>query len=201
MDIKFDIKDNASPAFKKAISDFPNTTRGALKSTGYWLVGKVKEPGPFRQEITSNAPGGKRYAPFGNQKFRQALDRVVQGRGKTNYQPYGKLKNALRYRYTPSSSRGSAVTVGFISSSAYNLAKKLSTGFSSSMTEARRNLWNAAFERLGWKTRASKTRTSVDVPARPAVDPMWQKYKQPAMQKFEETFRKYLMNDMRNGKV
>ncbi len=201
MQLKFDVHDNATPALKRMIELFPKTARGAVKSAGYFLVGKVKDPGPFRREIVTDAPGGVPYAPFGNEKFRREIERIIGGRGKSKYSPYGRLWKALRYRYTTSSSRGYGVTVGFVNSSAYNLAQKLARGFSSDMTDTRRNLWNKAFANLGWQTRVNPGKKTVDVPARPAIIPMWNAHRAEAMQVFQNKFYEYLKNDLSNGKV
>lgn len=199
MQLKFDIHDNATPTLRRLITLFPNTARGAVKSTGYYLVGKARDPGPFREEIGTDAPGGVPYAKFGNPKFRRALDQILKGQGKRTYRPYGRLDKALRYRYTSSRARGYGVTVGFVSDSSYKLAKKLAQGFSSNMSENRARLWNKAFQRLGWTSRVNPNKKTVDVPARPAINPMWNKYRANAMKVFETKFRQYLKNDVARG--
>ncbi len=194
MQLKFDIHDNATPKLQYLTERFPNTTRGAIKSVGYWLKGQ------FQTDIVTDDPGGVPYPEFGNPKFRQMLERLLNGRGKTKYLPYGKLTKAIRYRYTPSRSRGYAVTIGFVNSSAYNLAGKLARGFSSPMTDQRRKAWDKAFQMLGWKTRVNPNKTAVDVPARPVIVPMWEQKRAEAMQVFEKKFYEYLANDLNKGR-
>lgn len=182
------IRDEASPLLQMVMDKYPDATRGALKSVGYWAMRQIQSG------ISSQAPGGERYAKFYPQPLRQALDRVLNGRGKAVYPPLGKLQKAIKYKYLNSDSRGMTVVVGWTSESSINLGEKQQEGFARPMTEKMRRAFDASFEKLGFKIRIAKDTTEITTPARPTINPMSNVINAQATAKFEELFKQYILS-------
>ncbi|MEN6568057.1 MAG: hypothetical protein ABFC57_17370 [Veillonellales bacterium] len=186
--MKFVLIDEASPLLQMMIDKFPDASRGALKSTGYWAMRKIQGG------IQSQAPGGEPYAEFFPQKLRQALDRVLRGRGKSNYPPMGRLQRAVKYQFLNSGARGMSVVVGWTSASAVRLGGMQQEGFSRPMTDSMRRAFDAAFQKLGLKTRIKATTTEIKTPSRKTIPPMATQLSPQITDQFETTFKKYLLS-------
>jgi len=182
------IRDEASPLLQMMIDKYPDATRGALKSVGYWAMKQIQGG------ISSQAPGGEQYAKFYPQPLRRALDQILDGRGKSNYPPLGKLQRAIKYNYLNSNSRGMTVVVGWTSGSSINLGEKQQEGFSRPMTEAMRRAFDASFAKLGLKIRIAKSTTQISTPARPTISPMSGIIDAQAPAKFEGLFKQYILS-------
>lgn len=183
------IHDEASPMLQMMMERYPDAVRGALKSTGYWAMRQIQGG------MASGSPGGETYSPFFPQPLRRALDQVLSGRGKTVYPPLGKLQRAIKYKYLNSDARGMSVVVGWTSQSSINLGEKQQEGFTRPMTEAMRRAFDAAFQKLGYKTRIAKSTTEISTPARPTVNPVATNIIDPqAAEKFEDIFKRYILS-------
>lgn len=160
------IMDNASPVIRWTIANKPEWLRKALKSTGNMMRKEIQAG------IRSGAPGGVPYAKFFDYRIRAVLDSRERRLTRRKYQPLGKLWRAVKYKYCGAGPAGSSqyVVVGWTSDSAVRLGKMMEEGFTRNVTPKVRARFDAAFARLGLKTRLTKD--TLTTPARKTIGPM-----------------------------
>ncbi|MBP2643730.1 MAG: hypothetical protein H6Q67_1617 [Firmicutes bacterium] len=186
--MKIVLKDDASPLLLAMIDRFPNVTRGAVKSTGYWMMRQIQAG------IASGAPGGEKYAQLAlPNKFRQILEQVLGNKGKVRYKLMGKLGQAVKYKAV-GSGKNTSVVVGWTSKSAVDLGEKLQDGFTRPVTPALRKAWDAAYQKSGMATRLPASKLTITTPGRPTIAPMKKATESKVMGVFEAKFKEYLFN-------
>lgn len=199
MMMQFDIYNNASLGMQGLIEAFPDFTRKAIKASGFWAMQQVQ------QGIASGAPGGQSYADFYPQPLRKSLDQVLtaakysngRGRGKNNYPPMGRLKQAVKYRYMNNSARGMAVAVGWLSKSSQFLGAKQQEGYQRPVTDAVRRAFDASYAKLGLEMRLRKSTKTLQIPARQTMGPMQRVVEAGVGPLFESKFRKAMTEAMK----
>lgn len=166
----------------------------AAKVEGYRLMKLLKK------ELQAGAPGGKKLAPL------QVITRGLRIR-----QPLAKLAKVVRYKAIRKSGK-SKVSIGFLSiasSAAWiRIAKKQQVGFRyspDSMTPSGRTTLRKYFVRAGSKMgRRSKLRKyfflrkttdSLDVPARPIVNPFWQAHELETARNIKTNFNRKMRGE------
>lgn len=196
--VQIDIVNLATPYLIHLAERFPNSFRKALKSTGYWLTEEIK------QGIQSGAPGGQPYKPFSwlnipkpdpfKHRHRGILEsyngRLVLVKGgmtkRTDKQPLGKLKQAVRYKYYDDSNR---VVLGWIGKSAEYLATYHEKGFSYPVTgKARRFFWALGIP-------MSKGHSRFYIPARPTIGPIYKQYQSKIPVYMEDRIMSHLFDE------
>jgi hypothetical protein len=169
--------DEASPWLEWAAREFPDFTRSALKSTGWWLSREIKKG------IRSGAPGGKPYAPRMPAKKRRALEKAMGGRVKRSYPWMGQLSRAVGYEYRQGEN---AVVIGPLSSSAVALFKKHESGTSYPVTQKVRKAYAAAGIYLSRGTKYIK------LPRRETIGPVYQAYRNRISPYIEDKITSYM---------
>ena len=152
-------KDGAFPLLELIARSNKSWQAAALKSTAWKVSSEIKKG------IKSNAPGGKAYAPLSlaGQK-RKALEMITGGKVRNRYTIMGQLRQAIGYEGKKSPT--GVVPVGWLSSSAPYLGKKLQEGFETPVTPQLRRLYAAAGLKINKHKKFLKT------PARPTLYPM-----------------------------
>lgn len=167
------INDEATPFLKRVANQLPNEFDRALKSTGWWLRGEIREG------IAQGAPGGQPYKPFSGlptklaretSHYRRAVKagrdtsriRRFQKIKRGDRRPLGRLGPAVRYRYYQDSRR---VVIGWISPSAEKLGTLHEKGGQVAITPKMRRMFFAAGIGL------SAGKTHIYIPRRPTIGP------------------------------
>ena len=171
------ITDEATPWLQWAAREFPDFTRSALKSTGWWLSKEIKKG------IRSGAPGGKPYKPRLPAKKRRELERVFGGRVKRSYPWMGQLARAVGYEYVKADN---SVVVGPLSSSAVRLFQKHESGSSYPITSKVRKAFAAA------KMPIPKGKKYLKLPKRPTIEPVYSAYHDKIAPHIEEKIWSYI---------
>lgn len=161
--LRIAVDEDASSWLKWAAGEFPALMKRALKSTG-WMMQKATKEG-----IRKGAPGGRHYADFMARGKRRKLGKPVSNI------PFGKLVRAVGYQYREDEG---AVYVGWLSASAASLGHKLQAGFTGKVSPKMRRWF--FYRGLGLDRNAT-----IDVPARPTIDPMFQQL-EPQIPKYLE---------------
>lgn len=184
IELTIEYKDSAFPLLELIARNNTNWQRSALKSTGWKVSSEIKKG------IKSNAPGGKAYAPLSlNGQKRKALELITGGKIRNRYTIMGQLRQAIGYEGKKAST--GVVPVGWLSSSAPYLGKKLQAGFETPVTPQLRRLYAAAGLKINKRKKFLKT------PARPTLDPMEPQLAVIAQKWFQDKMTSYLSG---NGK-
>lgn len=179
--IKIDINDGASSWLGWAAKNFPDFTRSALKSAGWWLSQKIKK------EMREGAPAGRKYAPRMPAGRRRRLESVWSrgkfgGEVKSRYPWFGKLPRGIGYELAGDET----VLVGPLTSSAGTLMLMHELGYTRMVTRKMRKGFFAAG--VGLK----QNRRFITGPARPTINPIFEKYGPQIHQYIEEKIWGYM---------
>ncbi len=156
------------------------------------------------KEIRQGAPGGDRFAPL----------RTVTRRGGRSRKPLNFLARIVRYWVLPNN-QVKTFSVGFsnmssdaISRSAFNLAMFHTMGGSVSLSSGRYKGLRSFWARIGKRLRDSgktkritkyfflkKMTTHLEVPARPIVEPFWDKHEYDAERNIVSNFNRKMRGD------
>ena len=151
MGLTVTVEDQATPWLQWAMKEFPNLRKRALKSAGYFGQKKIKE------HIKSGAPGGRPYAKGMSVKRRRKLEKKKGGK----FSPLGKLRNAIGYQYIDAEE---SVVIGWLSASAAKLGRMHEGGGSWKVTPLMKLKY--------FSTGIGITKDTIDIPARPTIEPM-----------------------------
>ncbi len=177
MGVSVEIIDEATPWLQWAAQEFPDFTRSALKSTGWWLSREIKKG------IRSGAPGGRPYKPRLPAKKRRELEKAFGGRVKRSYPWMGQLSRAVGYQYRKNEN---AVVVGPLSVSAVRLFQKHEAGTSYPVTKKTRRAFAAA------KIPLAKGKKFIRLPKRPTIEPVYDAYHDKIAPHIEEKIWSYI---------
>lgn len=180
-----EVIDEASPWLEWAAEAFPNFTRSALKSTGWWLSQEIKKG------IRSGAPGGKRYPKRMEAKRRRPLEAKFGGQSKRMYPWLGQLPKAVGYQYQKGDN---SVLVGPLSPSAVKLFEKHESGSRSPATRKVRRAYFAAGVGI------SPSKRTIDLPARPTIGTIYEAYESKITPHVEEKIWSYLTGSKSRSK-
>lgn len=135
----------------------PRETHKALAALGYYLVGRVSQPGALRKDIITGGPQGTAWAPLSTPQAGGLIDRAKGRRRRRGKGFFGDLMKALAYfRYPFPLMR---LDVGWLSASAQRWGYLLQRGGRVPATRKMRRLFSRAGLRLGGK--------GINLPARP----------------------------------
>lgn len=176
--IQIKFEDNLTPFLKRIIAEKPQWMGSALKSAGYWSQQQIKKG------IKSGAPGGAIYAPLMPVWIRRKIEIELHGTAAKNYNPMGKLANAVGYDKTKAND--GIVTVGWLSKSAVLIGTKQELGFFNTVTQRMREAFAAAGHPI------SEDKKVIQVIARPTYKPMQPILQVGAPKKVEEKIIAYI---------
>ena len=151
------IIDTAGPFLRAMADTLPSEYNRALRSIGYFLQQEIKAG------MRNASPGGERWAPMS--PITGAIRRIRRGR---NYaKPGGRLAQLIRYNHDPA---GKVLAVGWIDKRVAKLAVPFQAGSDTATTGRQRRLFNI----LGTKSRTVRLAQKISIPARPAIEPVYQ---------------------------
>lgn len=196
------VHDEATPFLRYLAAAFPNEFNRALRHVGWYLRGRIQ------QGIKSHSPGGRRFKDTSDvQKYRmldemrgrhklfsiktqrqlgwkRMKNRVIKGSDDELGSVFGRLLGAVVFRHDKASMR---MEIGWVSSSAMQLARKLQGGGRMPITARQRRFYWAGGIPL------SKDKLFFELPARPVIAPVYDAEAGPKMaRRIEERVRMIL---------
>jgi hypothetical protein len=190
--LEFEVEREGTDWVRGLVVVFPPLVGRAVKSAGHMIAKTAKA------QMRAGMPGGKAMAERMPDEKRAKLEGAASG---TKYPYFGHMVQAFRYHYNEDSLW---VDVGWLpkykggwtggSKASELLGRKLQEGQSVFVTKRmRRRLFHRGiFLRRG--------KTTIDLPARPVVDPVWDWVRPKLKPHIEARIRQYLDGDFEDGK-
>ncbi len=172
----------------------------ALKREGFLLAAQLKK------EIRQGAPGGKSYPKL------RAISRTRAKNGKitfSNRKPYTGIGGArglntglkgnmipIRYNYSKTGKMGSVLVGVYGSKSWERIFAKDQSGFNIGVQKWKRSSLIRSGSTLGKRSKLRKyfflrkTTKVFHIPARPVIDPFWEKWKTRSLARLQDNFEK-----------
>lgn len=187
--LEFEVAREGADWVRGIVLVFPPLVGRAVKSAGHMIAKTAKK------QMRAGMPGGRAVADRMPDEFRTILEGGTPG---TKYPMFGRMVQAFRYHYDEESK---TAVVGWLpkamggSTSGQILGQKLQEGQNLHITPKMRRM----FFRRGFFLRKGKT--TIDLPARPVVDPVWEWVRPKLMPHIDAKIRQYLAGELDDGKA
>ncbi len=151
-----EIKDESAPYLNHLAKTFPHELNRALRHIGWWMRKEMQDA------VYRGGPASARWPRLSQIHASRTID-DAKGRFKAPAtHPYGRLIRALGYRHDAAAM---SVRIGWLSRAAAQQAEKLQQGERVQVTEKMR--------RFFWAAGVPLTTSTINVPARPLIEPMF----------------------------
>lgn len=176
--VRLEIQDQAQPYLEHLAKTFPKEFNKALK---YAVGAETRQR--LVDAIAAGGPKSRKWPRLAEiYKTKGARPRFIRKSGSRRF--YGRMARAISYYFDPRQQR---VIIGWGSESAEKIYREnLATGSTSKVTPKLQRFWYMSKKPL------SPERSSIKIPARPLIEPVWKEEGPDILRHFEERLLRYV---------